>query len=105
MRSLNRSSERYRGVADPQHPVYGTEGHRFESCRARSVVRRNPLLAAGLRPMNLSGQYPVSPRSAPPIHAVVAARLQRAGCAHGPSSAIDGVALDRRHEVGVQAGG
>jgi hypothetical protein len=85
--------------------VYGTEGHRFESCRARSVVRRNPTAAAGSRRFTSHASLPsrpVSPRQS-------TSSLQR-GCSEGrcaPGSIFlltDSVVLELDARSDVRAG-
>ena len=60
-RVKDRSAKRVRAESAA---VYGTEGHRFESCRARSVVGRDPRLErdrGGSRPTRTSRRDPSRP--------------------------------------------
>ena len=51
-RALQRRHPRgYIGPKSDSRSVYGTEGRRFESCRARVVIAGNPAREAGLRPV------------------------------------------------------
>jgi hypothetical protein len=76
--------------------LYGTEGHRFESCRAPSLMARNAARAPVFRPIQAGRPLPSSPL-APPIPRVIAARLQR------KSSNVGGARSRRKRHPCLQA--
>jgi hypothetical protein len=77
-RALDSRAARLAPVAQlDRASVYGTEGQRFESSRARSLSQPNRRSEQGLWLRVETGESPASPRLAPLFYAVVAALMQR----------------------------